>query len=747
MSVFFGQSVKVIYDQKGTGEHKCSRWRGNIPKGIIIGTQSHTVMMDLTYEHGCDTPQPIRQRLMNLGQCKNGAEEWFIWSSKKYEFKRYGGPASDGFDGNFMSGNGKSDGLFGCATITAEYDGPNKKYTIYCNHWRSNQKTLGTAFNIKTTEIRAGVKCPSWGEDFDGCIMRLRVFDGVLGPDQVKLHSGGNFCRKGSYCLSTKYAENNKCGSLQDYSGCGGCPLGTYGPVAKLFKCTSCPKGKTTRIRSSTSLDDCVTPCNKGYVPTSVAGPQCAPCPRGETSNGLVCRNCDPGKFTPGPGSSECTDCEAGKYSSQAGSKKCENCPEAKSTNGQTGASSCSQCPMGKVADNPGNSNCYACPKGKYSTTYPHNTDMNDCKTCPSGKTSYTDGSIGCVSDCSSSGCLAGQYLLSTTCTACPAGRYNPSPGATTRRCTECPAGKYTSNTGSTSASVCSPCPIGKYSDGPNDNICTPCPAGTFGATTGLTKLASCTACPAGRYRSSPGAGSVSDCDQCTAGKASSVTARTTVCPDCEAGKYSDTVGKAECTNCPAGKYSGQGSISCTACPAGRYRSSPGAGSVSDCDQCTAGKASHVTGAASATTCVSCAAGEYSDGATSRCELCPPGKASSTVASTSASACTTCPAGRFGDGYGNTVCTPCSVGKYEATGGATDISKCLTCDTASSEGATFCNSCPAGTLAGIDKICRPCAAGKYLVSDSCVVCPMGRYASVEGGTSIDKLHCVQSREG
>jgi hypothetical protein len=61
--------------------------------------------------------------------------------------------------------------------------------------------------------------------------------------------------------------------------------------------------------------------------------------------------------------------------------------------------------------------------------------------------------------------CNAGYYKNFGVCTACPAGTYNPSPGAvSSSSCTACSGGSYSAATGASSSSTCVKCVAGKYS-------------------------------------------------------------------------------------------------------------------------------------------------------------------------------------------------------------------------------------------------------------------------------------------
>jgi Tyrosine-protein kinase ephrin type A/B receptor-like len=86
-------------------------------------------------------------------------------------------------------------------------------------------------------------------------------------------------------------------------------------------------------------------------------------------------------------------------------------------------------------------------------------------------------------------GCMAGNYLDSTTnaCLPCPVGTWSEQ-GKTT--CEICPAG-----TKSFKRQYCKDCPAGKYSLAKSDT-CKPCGAGEVSQ----PKASSCTACQPGKY-------------------------------------------------------------------------------------------------------------------------------------------------------------------------------------------------------------------------------------------------------
>ncbi len=81
-------------------------------------------------------------------------------------------------------------------------------------------------------------------------------------------------------------------------------------------------------------------------------------------------------------------------------------------------------------------------------------------------------------------------------------------------QCIQCKSGTYATSTG------CEPCPKGYYCLGGTNK--TACPAGTYNNTTGATSASSCKTCSAGTYSSSTGQTSCQSCGYgyyCSGGK------------------------------------------------------------------------------------------------------------------------------------------------------------------------------------------------------------------------------------
>ncbi len=125
---------------------------------------------------------------------------------------------------------------------------------------------------------------------------------------------------------------------------------------------------------------------------------------------------------------------------------------------------------------------------------------------------------------------------------------------------------------------------------------------------------------------------------------------------------------------------------------------------------------------------------------------CLPGKIAK---NNGASTCTDCPAGSFAMDV--TKCVPCLSGKYQPSTGESSCiitpaefyssegaSEPIPCSIGmtSKPGQSECYSCSVGKYLDFNGICTNCDIGKYNsisgLTTSCIVCPAGKYASVEG---------------
>eukprot|EP00941_MAST-03F_sp_MAST-3F-sp1_P002919 g2919.t1 len=142
---------------------------------------------------------------------------------------------------------------------------------------------------------------------------------------------------------------------------------------------------------------------------------------------------------------------------------------------------------------------------------------------------------------------------FSTTCTACPVGKFQNMSGRTA--CVDCDGGSYTPAPG-IALGECSPCQAGKQATF-DKSACSDCPDGQISL-----EGKPCFNCAVGKYSNE----SKTVCILCAAGKYQKDVGKTK-CENCEPGKFQDEKGSPNCINCSTGKYSKvQGRTVCKTC-------------------------------------------------------------------------------------------------------------------------------------------------------------------------------------
>ncbi|KAK3269364.1 hypothetical protein CYMTET_22193 [Cymbomonas tetramitiformis] len=101
--------------------------------------------------------------------------------------------------------------------------------------------------------------------------------------------------------------------------------------------------------------------------------------------------------------------------------------------------------------------------------------DQGTCVACPDGFFTATSGA--------------------SSCTPCPAGTYDDTPGFPSVGCTRCPPGEFTPDMNMSSSTGCNPCGPGTYQDKFMQTSCLDCPPGFF---ISVARSAECLKCPAG---------------------------------------------------------------------------------------------------------------------------------------------------------------------------------------------------------------------------------------------------------
>jgi hypothetical protein len=516
---------------------------------------------------------------------------------------------------------------------------------------------------------------------------------------------------------------------------CTPCEVGKFKNSTGDENCTACPDvGTSTSTTGSTSMAACK--CLPGFGGSGV----------GSTAG---CQQCSAGKFKRSQGTGYCQACASGSFSHVA-SSACRLCP-AGAFSAEKGASACSNCTGGYYQSDLGSTSCVECPQGTFSSSGTAEGQTRDiCTKCMGGKKSLATAatnSSACVE------CEAGSYSEpgSTSCYACPVGKYAKSPtaaGISPTDCEHCAAGKYSSEVKATNSSVCTECQAGSFALRLGQTACLDCGKGTY-AISGTQKGQSydvCTSCTAGKYSSALRALSESTCASCPLNISTTLGVASTSILNCTgvcgAGKYSLRINTTICLLCPVGKYKeGTNHLSvtqCASCRPGSYNRALGATACSSCEAGT------YIGEAGRTECLDCDAGTYSAAFSPNCSSCH-GLATSPVGSSMADCL--CNEGYAGDGVSN--CYKCDTEDWRP--GTCPCKANYYGDPRNYGGCTRCpdNSfSPEGSYYGSDCVCE---AGYYRLEEfnwgtytytySCSQCPTNSM-SLEGSTSEYECTCL-----
>lgn len=289
-------------------------------------------------------------------------------------------------------------------------------------------------------------------------------------------------------------------------------------------------------------------------------------------------------------------------------------------------------------------------------------------------------------------------------CEPCPAGTYNPFPGAQTfRRCRSCPVGT-TSAAGASNCTPCKPWQSSAY----GSPMCVRCGRGymmTAPCARGMKPSQACTKCPRGSYATSV---NTAECTECPEGMGTRKRGATSkkMCKPC--GSHGV---KCSCRRSgePWGGVSSFrpiGQSVCQPCPAGTRALSPFATKASDCKPCPNGtEYIYLEG------CKPCAKGMKSFGiGASNCRKKWTDK---------------CPFDSFKDARG--VCKLCRAGYFWNTK-KLECQRCAPGTTAQGYSETSCRVCRFPSVAPPNDGFCSCGPGyfkDYENSYDCVKCPRG----------------------
>ena len=294
------------------------------------------------------------------------------------------------------------------------------------------------------------------------------------------------------------------------------------------------------------------------------------------------------------------------------------------------------------------------------------------------------------------------------------AGYYQDVAGGTEKK--ECTKGNYCPAGSSTPI----PCPQGTYSsDGQfsEEEIA----AGEIKEDTPilLTKASECNTCKKGM--------------ECPAGSQTLTACKPgnfnpkagQMCQPCRKGTFQDEQSATSCKNCTKGYYCTSGSAAALPCPSGKHMNQ------------------NLTVMTKKEECITCGPGTFCSVGSESATPCAPGTYNDVAEQ---GTCKLCPSGKFQDIVGSTTCKQCTAGYYCAEGaasalpcpGGTHANQTALNITGYLMGVNECIICPAGTSCAVGsdkpKDCMPGSFAANANSDSCLLCPGGKYVSKMGQT-------------
>ena len=226
-----------------------------------------------------------------------------------------------------------------------------------------------------------------------------------------------------------------------------------------------CARGLYPDINHTCLPDDCAARC----IPCATGNYQS----REGAADGNACVPCAPGSYSSSAGATVCADCNAGTFSSIVGANS---------------SAVCTLCSSGEFASSTGASMCSICSPGTFSSA----ESAAGCDSCGIGYYGAEYGNTVC------SACEPGTYSAAgaASCDICSAGSYLPE-GAV--ECVLCDAGSFSTSGGTVSATACTFCGTGSYSERRGEAGCVQCQAGKFSAVIGANSSFACIGCSEGK--------------------------------------------------------------------------------------------------------------------------------------------------------------------------------------------------------------------------------------------------------
>jgi len=341
--------------------------------------------------------------------------------------------------------------------------------------------------------------------------------------------------------------------------------------------------------------------------------------------------------------------------------------------------------------------------------------DFDTCNTTPCREGFYGNTPDETVETCSGI-CYKGHYCEKTwtgaqskgtvTPTPCPAGRYFPGVGSSSRDfCIACNPGQYQNLTGQ---AICKACSSGSYAAAFKSTACESCPNGGYCPEPAASSLVlAFTPCPSGTYNEKQGSSSADACIKCPAGTYGRLARQnsSSACENCAPGSFTSQEGRDECTQCAASTYQNEsGALSCKRCKEGSF--CPRGSSLELQATCKPGTYANKSDVSGMPACFECPRGFQCLGGATQPIACGAGLISPERGS---SYCVECKPGSIAKTAGLSACEPCDQGDYQPNQGMAECRPC-TEGTSSGRGATRCDWCDQDYFLPYNTSkCTPCA--------------------------------------
>ena len=159
------------------------------------------------------------------------------------------------------------------------------------------------------------------------------------------------------------------------------CPLGYAQDhdstlTLEFARCTACVAGK---FNNEIGASVC-TPCAPGHV-SNAAAEQCDACAPGKYQSGLICIDCENGKYTANEASTQCDDCPANSGHLLQAQISVDACLCNVGFGTVSDSSACIACAAGTYKDTQSNVLCTSCPDNAYSDAQSIDVEMCFCNT------------------------------------------------------------------------------------------------------------------------------------------------------------------------------------------------------------------------------------------------------------------------------------------------------------------------------------------------------------------------------